>query len=258
MHLTIDCEEWNSPHIRGIQDKDNFNTEYSRLGNERLLKIFNHHDIKCTFFVTGFYAEKEPENVKEIIEHGHEVASHGYEHHYRNRVFDIEADVKKSKRILEKITKNKVIGFRAPQVQFSMKLLQILKKLNFKYDSSLHPAFLPGYYPYKNITLPLHIHEPLPGLKEVPIATLPNTRFPIVWLFQRNLGNWYTQLGVNGLERKKINPVIYMHSWEFAKIKSKHVPFYFTRRTGLKFCKQIDKFIKKNNRFGFGRVKDNI
>lgn len=252
--LTIDCEEWNSPALRGRSDPDNGNTTFSRLGNEQLLKLFKKHGIYCTFFVTGYFAEREPESVKEILEHGHEIASHGYEHHYRKRVFDVENDVRKSKEILEKITGKNVIGFRAPQVQYSLELLQLLKKYGFRYDSSLHPAFLPGYYPLSHLRQPLHIHEPVPGITEIPVGVIPGLRLPIVWMFMRNLGTWYTQFGINGLLQKNITPNIYIHSWECTSLTSRTVPWYFTRRTGPPFLEQLEKFIVDNKHQGFVRL----
>jgi len=259
--ITIDCEEWNSPYLRGKKDPDNFNTAFSRMGNQNLLKLFKKHNIKATFFITGFYAEREKESLKQITEEGHEIASHGYEHHYRkNPKLNLESDIQKSKRILEKISQQKIIGFRTPQMQYSQKLLYILEKLGFKYDSSLHPAFLPGYY--CNQSSPLKIHQPISHLKikEIPTAVMPLTRLPIAWMFMRNLGLSYTQLAIDGLIKRNINPNLYVHSWEFTKVKSKHVPFYFTRNTGKKFLRLMDKFItanlKKNRTFL--RLKDII
>ena len=84
--ITIDCEEWNSPALRGKKDAEHNSTAYSRLGNERLLELFHKHNIKATFFITGYYAEHEPEDVKRIAQAGHEIACHGYEHHYRGNL----------------------------------------------------------------------------------------------------------------------------------------------------------------------------
>ncbi len=241
--ITIDCEEWNSPVLRGIKDKNHNNTSFSRIGNERLLKLFSKYEAKATFFITGYYASLEKENVKQILEEGHEVALHGYEHHYRNRKFDVEKDIVKGKKVLEKITGEKVKGFRAPQVQYSLRLLEVLKKHGFQYDSSLHPAFLPGYY--NNSNYPLRIHN-VNGLKEIPLAVMPKLRLPISWMFMRNLGVNYTQMGVNALVRKKINPVLYFHSWEFVRMPKSGLPSYLTRNTGLKFLKMLEKIVKKN------------
>jgi peptidoglycan/xylan/chitin deacetylase (PgdA/CDA1 family) len=258
--ITIDCEEWNSPLLRGRHDKENNNTSFSRKGNDVLLRLFRKHNIKATFFVTGFYAEREPEDVRKIVREGHEIACHGFEHNYRNRKFDLEQDIIRGKEVLEMISGKKVVGFRAPQVQYSKKLLEVLAKNGFKYDSSLHPAFLPGYY--NNRKFPLKVHNPIKGvsIKEVPVAVMPKSRLPIVWMFMRNLGVWWTQNAVDKLERNGINANLYFHSWEFVKMKSKNVPFYFTRRTGMTFLKDLEKFIIVNKRKGrvFKMLKETI
>jgi len=248
--ITIDCEEWNSPFLRGKKDRDHNNTSFSRLGNEALLELFRKHDIKVTFFITGYFAEREPEQVRRIMEEGHEVAAHGYEHHYRGREFDMGADIKRVKKVLEKITGKKVKGFRSPQAQYSSELLRILDKTGYEYDSSLHPAYLPGYYNHSK--KPLRIHKPISELKiiEIPIAVLPQLRLPIVWMFMRIFGVRYAQLGVDVLERRRINANLYFHSWEFVSMNSENVPIYFTLRTGRKFVKMLNKFIRINKKKG--------
>lgn len=258
--ITIDCEEWNSPFLRGKKDTDHNSTVFSRLGNEALLRLFKERGIKATFFITGYFAECEPEQVRRIMEEGHEVAAHGYEHHYRGREFDMYADVLKAKKVLEKITGVKVKGFRSPQAQYSLELLRILDKAGYEYDSSLHPAYLPGYY--NHTRRPLRLHKPHSELKitEIPIAVMPRTRLPIVWMFMRNIGVWYTQLGVDALEKRGINANLYFHSWEFVAMKSKKVPFYFTYRTGRRFVRMLEKFIIINKRKGrrFVRLDETI
>ena len=250
--ITIDCEEWNSPLLRGIFVKENNNTDFSREGNKNLLKLLDKYDIKATFFVTGYFAEREKEQVKEILRKGHEIACHGYNHFYRkNKNLDIENDVKKSKKIIEKIIKKKVIGFRAPQMQFSLELIKILDKQGFKYDSSIHPAFLPGYY--YNFNYPLNVYKPIKNLKirEIPTAVIPFLRLPINWVFMRNLSYKWASLGVNSLLKKNITPVLYFHSWEFTKLNSRYVPYLWKRNTGERFCLELEKFIKrfKNEKF---------
>lgn len=248
--ITIDCEEWNSPFLRGKKDENHNSTVFSKLGNEALLELFKKQEIKATFFVTGYFAEREPEQVRRMIKEGHEVAAHGYEHHYRGRKFDMYADVIKAKKVLEKITGIPIKGFRSPQAQYSIELLKLLDGAGYEYDSSLHPAYLPGYYDHSK--KPLWIHKPLTDLKitEIPIAVMPNLRLPIVWMFMRNLGVRYTQLGVDALEKRGINANLYFHSWEFVAMKSKAVPFYFTRNTGRRFVRMLDKLICINKKKG--------
>lgn len=52
-------------------------------GNEYIkpmIEIFKNENIHITFFVTGKWAEKNPELLKEIASHGHEIGNHGYMH----------------------------------------------------------------------------------------------------------------------------------------------------------------------------------
>lgn len=47
---------------------------------EPMLKVFENHGIKITFFVTGRWAEKYPDMLRLIYEEGHEIGNHGYNH----------------------------------------------------------------------------------------------------------------------------------------------------------------------------------
>ncbi|MDL1957227.1 MAG: polysaccharide deacetylase family protein [Candidatus Desulfofervidus auxilii] len=249
--ITVDCEQWNMPALRGKDVTENNNTEFSKKGNEILLKILKAFNIKATFFITGFFAKREKKQVKYIASEGHEIASHGYLHNYRiNPNIDLKKDILKSKEILEEITGLKVVGFRAPQLQFSFKLLKVLAELGFNYDSSLHPAWLPGFY--NNIKYPLSPYKPFNlGIKEIPIGVVPHLRLPIGWLWLRNIGHWWTSIGIKLLLKKNIPVVIYVHSWEFTKIKSKYVPFYLTRNTGEKFCLEFIKLLERFKHYDF-------
>ena len=52
-------------------------------GNEQtptLLDILKNKDVKATFFLVGFWAEKYPESVKQIADAGHDVGNHSDTH----------------------------------------------------------------------------------------------------------------------------------------------------------------------------------
>ena len=165
--LTVDVEEYNWPALRGKTSPDLGSTKCSFEGNKVLLKLFRRHKVRATFFVTGTFAQAHPEQVREIHKAGHEIGSHGFVHHYRNNPrLNIEADVKKSKEILEGILGEPILGFRAPQVQYSPRILKVVAAAGFAYDSSLHPAFAPGHYSRKDQPLapfkPHHRSQSLP------------------------------------------------------------------------------------------------
>lgn len=52
-------------------------------GNEyipKMLEIFEKEGIKISYFVTGKWAEKNPDILKQIYENKHEIGNHGYSH----------------------------------------------------------------------------------------------------------------------------------------------------------------------------------
>jgi polysaccharide deacetylase family protein (PEP-CTERM system associated) len=103
------------------------------------------NSIKATFFILGWIAERYPGLVRDIAAQGHEVASHGYRHELvsNQRPDEFRADVAKTKKILEDITGEEVIGYRASTYSITRKTLWALKILaeeGYGYDSSIFPV----------------------------------------------------------------------------------------------------------------------
>lgn len=111
-------------------------------GMPLLLDLYEKYDIKSTFFFTGYIAKLYPEIVKMIIPYGHEVASHGLSH-TKEDGFDIMplerqiSHLKESKDILEQISGNEVISFRAPALRVNNDTAIALNENNYKIDSSV-------------------------------------------------------------------------------------------------------------------------
>lgn len=58
-------------------------------GNEYLadmLQVLQNHNVKCTFFVGGSWAAKYPELLKKIVDDGHEIGNHGYNHKQHSKL----------------------------------------------------------------------------------------------------------------------------------------------------------------------------
>ncbi len=111
-------------------------------GMPRLLELYAKYDVKATFFFTGYIAKLYPEVVKMMLGLGHEVGSHGYIHDV-NQAFDIlsfeeqKEHLKKSKEILEDISGQEVISFRAPAARVNKNTAQALIETGFRIDSSV-------------------------------------------------------------------------------------------------------------------------
>jgi len=117
----------------------------AKRGIPRILNLLDKHQIKATFFVCGWVAEKYPELIKEIIKRGHEIAAHGYLHENLSELSYQEEEkvFQKMIEVIEKVCKTKPKGFRAPYWEFSKNTLNFLGKYEFMYDSSFMDDDMP-------------------------------------------------------------------------------------------------------------------
>lgn len=111
-------------------------------GIPRLLELYAKYNILSTFYFTGEIVERYPEVVKRIIPFGHEVACHGYSHEV-HEAFDVLTyneqieNLRKTKDMLENISGQEVISFRAPALRVNSNTPRALAETGFKTDSSI-------------------------------------------------------------------------------------------------------------------------
>jgi len=112
---------------------------------ERILETFATRNVRATFFVLGWVAERFPAVVRSIAAGGHEIASHGYEHVQASRqtpeVF--RADVMRTRKILEDVSGQAVLGYRAASYSIgrdNLWALDVLQECGHRYSSSIYPV----------------------------------------------------------------------------------------------------------------------
>ncbi len=111
-------------------------------GMPRLLDLYEKYHVRATFFFTGYVAALEPGLVRMALERNHEIGSHGM-YHTSEQAFDIlpfdtqVAHLRKSKKILEDITGQAVISFRAPAARVNYNLPLALEEAGYLIDSSV-------------------------------------------------------------------------------------------------------------------------
>ncbi len=186
----------------------------------KILTIFELNKVKGTFFVLGWIAKKYPGLIREIAEQGHEIACHGYWH---QRVTDLERkefskDIFLSKQLLEDITGQSVLGYRAPSFSFNATNTWVydeLKSAGYKYSSSIYPI---RHDHYGSPNLPRFSFECRPGFYEVPISTLKlfGNKFPIGGGgYFRLFPFWLSLWALRKFHRvEKQAYIFYMHPWE--------------------------------------------
>ncbi len=154
--LTVDVEEYfHVSAFEDVVDREEWDS-YPSLVDEHvdeLLELFAAHGAEATFFVLGWVAERHPGVVRRIHDAGHDVASHGWSHRkvHELDIGEFRREVSRSREVLEEITGQEVVGFRAPSFSIAPGMedaLDVLLEEGYRYDSSLYPIRRPGYgYP---------------------------------------------------------------------------------------------------------------
>jgi peptidoglycan/xylan/chitin deacetylase (PgdA/CDA1 family) len=158
LSITVDVEDWyHIPSVCGSPFSvykdvheffENWNNRYDYLSEptKRVLDLFDEYNVKATFFVVADVVDNYPGLVESIAGRGHEIACHGLHHACKidsktkeplMSVEEFEKNTLEAKRILEKASGQKVIGYRAPNALIGGWMLDSLEKLGFKYDSSV-------------------------------------------------------------------------------------------------------------------------
>ncbi|MDD4343159.1 MAG: polysaccharide deacetylase [Eubacteriales bacterium] len=118
------------------------------VGVPRLLKLFKKYNISPTWFAPGHSIESFPEQMKMIVDAGHEIGAHGYSHENPIAMSPKqEEDVLiKSIELIKDLTGKKPTGYVAPWWEFSNVTNDLLIKHGIKYDHSLmHHDCVPYY-----------------------------------------------------------------------------------------------------------------
>jgi len=186
----------------------------------KILRLLRARNMKATFFILGWIAEKSPGLVREIHREGHEIASHGYSHElvYNMTREAFREDVEKSKAMLEDITGKKVTGYRAPSFSItadSLWALEVLKEEGFSYDSSVFPVSFHDRYGFDGCpTKPFRWPN---GLLEVPLSVYKVGGFALPLAgggYFRLLPYAYFRYFLRKLNRQNQRFTFYLHPWE--------------------------------------------
>ncbi|VFQ44332.1 XrtA system polysaccharide deacetylase [Desulfoluna butyratoxydans] len=177
---------------------------------------------EATFFVLGWLAERYPHLVREIHTRGHEIASHGFNHHLPAMQTQkaLREDLVRSRKLLEDTIGEAVQGYRAPSFAVNKEVLSLIQECGYRYDSSYNSFDRHGRYgrldvsgyPRRGIAIELD-----DSFYEMPVSNLTAAGQVIPW----GGGGYFRMIPapvyVAGMRRQMDRDgafVFYTHPWE--------------------------------------------
>jgi polysaccharide deacetylase family protein (PEP-CTERM system associated) len=223
--MTVDVEDYfQVSAFEGVVPRADWDRIPNRVAHNtmRILELLDQHDAKCTFFMLGWVAERNPELIREIVSAGHELASHGYSHTRvtQQSPTQFREDVTRTKARLEELSGLEVRGYRAASYSIgtaNLWALDVLAEVGHSYSSSIYPI---KHDLYGIPDAPRFKFYPrgANGVLEIPVTTveLGGRRFPcggggFFRLYPYALSRWAIR-HVNESEAQ--SALFYFHPWE--------------------------------------------
>ncbi len=99
-----------------------------------MLEEFKKGQAQATFFVTGSWAEKNPELLKEMSEAGHSIQNHAYKHVHFSSLSDKEAQaqIKKAEAVIQEIIGQKTRFFAPPYGEQNGRLVKAVGAIGYQ------------------------------------------------------------------------------------------------------------------------------
>jgi polysaccharide deacetylase family protein (PEP-CTERM system associated) len=221
--FSVDVEEYfHAENVLTSLSREKLGTLPSRVevGTQKILDLLGRYGSKATFFVLGCVAKGKGRLIKEIMNAGHEIASHGYQHIplYRHTRGSFEEDLGASVKILEDLTGQKCLGYRATSFSLSDEtpwFFDILRKHGIVYDSSISFSFFRPTF--KKAIENRGWFEISEGIIEFPVSFVKLGLFgiPLGGGYFRAYPNWLSRMGLQLSECSgRIPSMFYIHPWE--------------------------------------------
>ena len=125
--------------IYSVQRGDNrialtFDCAWGNSNTDLLLSLLDEAGAKATFFVTGEFCDKYPEDVRKMYQAGHEIANHSDAHpHVKGmNILDLTADTEECSRKIKMITGEKPALYRAPYGEYDDNAVSTVEGLGMK------------------------------------------------------------------------------------------------------------------------------
>jgi polysaccharide deacetylase family protein (PEP-CTERM system associated) len=265
--FTVDVEEWFHICASGLDAlrPENWQRLPSRvaLTTRLVLDLLEQADVRATFFVVGWVAERNPELVAAIARAGHEIGSHS---HLHRRVYELDresfrADLRSSVRALTGAGGRAITMFRAPEWSIndrSLWALDVLTAEGIRVDASMAPVKLVGSPDYPRYP---HVRNTDAGpITEVPPLVADRFRqvMPMGWGWGLRMSSPRRILRtIEAANRAGLPAVLTIHPWELdpqpprVKLPARLQFAHYFRLSG--FGRRLKEVLRHGS---FGRIGD--
>lgn len=126
--LPIYCVEQEKPLV-----SISFDAAWGNDDTRKLLEVLKKHQVKATFFMTGGWIEKYPDDVKAIAADGHDLGNHSENHKQMSQLSaeQCKEEIMKPHEKVKKLTGKDMILFRPPYGDYNDTLIQTTRECNY-------------------------------------------------------------------------------------------------------------------------------
>lgn len=217
--FTVDLEDW----YHGIElPASEWGRQERRIeiGFYKIFELLERYQVKATFFVLGWVAEKYPQLIKALSSAGHELASHGYSHEkvYHLTPAQFREEIKTTKKTIEDLSGKLLVAYRAPFFSITEKslwALEILAEEGHTIDCSISPIKT-WRYGIKNCPDEIfNITEP--NIIEFPVSSFNffSKRWAVGGAYFRLFPYVFTKRALENRGKNGRHSMFYIHPWEY-------------------------------------------
>lgn len=222
--MSVDVEDWfQVGAFEKVIDKADWDSLTPRVerNTDAVLALFDETGVKATFFTLGWVAARYPALIRRIVDQGHEIASHGWDH---QRVFTMTSaafcdDLSRARDAIEQAAGVAVTGYRAPSFSIDPRTPwahAVLAEAGYAYSSSVAPI---AHDHYGWPDAPRHAYRPV---ADADLIELPITIARIAGRDITTGGGFFRlfpgALTSHAIDRANANAgrpaVFYFHPWE--------------------------------------------
>ncbi|MBE5800412.1 MAG: deacetylase [Clostridiales bacterium] len=111
-----------------------FDAAWGRANTEEILNILDRYDVKTTFFLVGFWAEKHPDLVRELVARGHEIGNHSATHPHMAQLSraQIAEELRRCSDLVASITGTPTTLFRPPYGEYNDDVVLVSREMGYE------------------------------------------------------------------------------------------------------------------------------